>query len=704
MPRTDHFAERIGSVQIPEAAPVDPGQDALRELPIPLPEPGPRPFPPGPTPELPRIPPILREPFPEIPQIPELRLPCFTTLRDGCYILGFVPDNTPIFGTRYQGTMRLDRVGNRVRFSGDLYRWRLLEDIVIQPDKLRPIDIERAARQLEGTDAAADIPVHRRRRYHSYLQGTGATFLSLRPPGGKCRFTLRFAEWVYNHPATGFNGSFDTAATRNLRFSMQPGDTPDTYTGDVYDGTTHIGTASLRWVSQRFRRATLRLHTLQGAVAPPANVAGATFASIFADAGYELTFVDGGTVQLPQGLSGTNVNACWSMDDLHELMQSVPGYDSAVLDREWRVELVAVPATLGCGRGVMFDSSIGADPNAIAREGTATFSHDGYPAGDAPAPGGGSHYDAAANGQQRNFPRAFLRSATHEVGHAFNQIHQNFEGGLDNSIMSPTPSVAQVIGAAGTFPDDINLVFNDTVRGHLRHLPDPAVRPGAMDFFGSAISAPQAADVLWPDDADLTVEVSSARVALGEVLSVTYRLTNRGEGALTAPEKLDVEALTVRINVTDPAGWITFMRPPKLKSCPNLGLQALESGASIEGSTDVFWGKDGFAFETPGRHEIEVIVLYYVSGIPVAAAATQSVFVSHPTSDVDNDVAAALLRPDIGEAVAIGDADRIRAALGPLAEGSEAGDADARGIAPTASHPAVQALRARGLLDGGASG
>ena len=62
---------------------------------------------------------------------------------------------------------------------------------------------------------------------------------------------------------------------------------------------------------------------------------------------------------------------------------------------------------------------------------------------------GGSHYDGAANQQQRNVPRAFLRSATHEVGHAFNQIHQGFEGGNDNSIMTPTPGVATVLGIAG---------------------------------------------------------------------------------------------------------------------------------------------------------------------------------------------------------------------------------------------------------------
>ena len=59
--------------------------------------------------------------------------------------------------------------------------------------------------------------------------------------------------------------------------------------------------------------------------------------------------------------------------------------------------------------------------------------------------------------------------------------------------MTPTPGVADVLGTARVFPGQINLAFNDQVKRHLRHLPDPAVRPGAMDFFGSAIAAPEAA-------------------------------------------------------------------------------------------------------------------------------------------------------------------------------------------------------------------
>lgn len=311
---------------------------------------------------------------------------------------------------------------------------------------------------------------------------TRATLFSRQLKGEPCRFSLEFEQFTYTHPASGFSGSFPTTPSRRVRFTLNHTGTADLYNGQMHQldaagGATLLGSVSMRWISPSFRRATVQLNTLTGAVAPP-TVGTDDIRSIFADAGWDVTVTDGGSISLPAALAGVTTTACWSEANLHTLMQSVPGYNAADLDSRWRVHLVAVPATLGCSRGIMFDSAtLGADPNAVPREGAATFSHDGYPADDFPA-AVGSQYDAATGQQQRNVPRAFLRSATHEVGHAFNQIHQGFEGGNDNSIMTPTPGVASVLGAGGTFPDGIVLAFNDRVKRHLRHYPDPAVRPG----------------------------------------------------------------------------------------------------------------------------------------------------------------------------------------------------------------------------------
>jgi hypothetical protein len=615
---------------------------------------------------------------------------CSTTLRQGCYTISFVPNGASLFSTRYRGTLRVESFPGGVRMSGDLYTYRLLNDLILeQPVQIfeRPVFDRADLASDVATDGGGTIPIYRRRSYHSYLEGTDAKLFKLVPKGTDCcKFTLYFDEFVYNHPATGFSGSFANAPTRSVRWVMEKTSTPHLYTGGAYVGNTYIGSVSIRWVTPHYRRAHLRVHRLDGADTP--DPVGTThFRSIFGDVGWDLSVSDGGTISLPASLAGIDINACWSRANLHTLMASVAGYDPAELDSVWRVHMVAVPATMNCGRGVMFDSSSGADPNSVPREGTATFSHDGYPTTDAPDGMGGSHFDGATDEQQRNVPRAFLRSAAHEVGHAFNQIHQSFEGGNDNSIMTTTPSVATVLGTAGTFPDDINLAFNDTVKQHLRHLPDPAVRPGAMDFFGFAVNAPEAADVAWLETADVTIDLTSDRIHLGQPIRATFTLVNTGEAAIPVPATLDLESLTVRLSVTAPNGEITFLRPSEIHACPRVGIKRLEPGEKVSGSATLFWGREGFAFESPGRHVVEAIVLWELAAVPVGASGTREVFVRYPISGDDNEVAALLLHPDVGRAVG----------AGTLVGFEGAKERIERAVKTAKSHPAVKALLELGL-------
>jgi hypothetical protein len=674
MPRTERFSERIGAIFVPEADTIDVDGDSTLNLDRPPPD-----------------------PFEQaVSRFEHLRrYKRCAALRQGCYTLSFVPVGSRLLGTRYQGTLRVENspYGLPRRISGDLYTYlgvaelvnTRLETVLERFGSIRgefPFD-------REASDTGGTIPIYARRSYHSYLQGTGAELVEFVARGADCTFTLNFDEFVYNHPATGFIGTFNQVADRSLRWVLRHTGTPDLYTGDAYVGNTNLGTVSIRWISDSYRRAHLQINTLAGAVTPPASVGTSTIASMFADVGWDLTVTDGGTVQLPAALAGVDTTANWLRTDLHTLMSAVAGYNAADLDSVWRVHLVAVPGELLLvqfpnGRGVMFDSSTGADPNSVPREGAATFSHDGYPAAEDT---GGPHYDTAADQEQRNVPRAYLRSATHEVGHAFNQIHQNFEDGADNSIMTPTPSVAFVLGTGGTFPDQINLAFNDTVRTHLRHQPDPWVRPGAMQFGGSAINAPQAADVGWLDTVEITLLLSSERVSLGEPVKLDLELKNAGPAPLPVPANLAVESLTLRINVTDPTGKITFMRPERIDSCPRMTIEELAPGSSVKASTTLYWGQDGFAFETPGRHVVEVIVLWDLAGVPVGASAERDIFVNYPVSDADNQVAALLLDPDVGVAVAVGELGVRERAAERVKQAAE--------VAST--HPAIQALDRMGL-------
>jgi hypothetical protein len=115
------------------------------------------------------------------------------------------------------------------------------------------------------------------------------------------------------------------------------------------------------WVSSFFRRATLEIDTLTGSVAPQA-VGSDDFQSVFAAAGWDLNVVrDQTNVPVP---TGVNPTACWSSADLHALMTTVRN-PTTNLDTEWRMHLLVVPATMGCGRGVMYDQ-IGVPREACA--------------------------------------------------------------------------------------------------------------------------------------------------------------------------------------------------------------------------------------------------------------------------------------------------------------------------------------------------
>ena len=242
--------------------------------------------------------------------------------------------------------------------------------------------------------------------------------------------------------------------------------------------------------------------------------------------------------------------------------------------------MIVVPAKLGCSRGVMYDQ-IG-----VPREGCASFSDDGYPTADS------SNFGAAANKKQRDVPRAFLRSATHEVTHTLNQIHQEQETSADNSIMTTTPSVADVLGGPatgepGVFPDQIKLAHNTTVRHHLNHMPDPVIRPGGWPFASwFPTGAPQAADRhdFAPSELALTVTAAAERIALGQPLELSWTLTNTSGVSLRAPNDVSIEALFASITVTDGEGRERPVRPFVI-ICEHAKLSELEPGESVSAST-----------------------------------------------------------------------------------------------------------------------
>jgi hypothetical protein len=556
----------------------------------------------------------------------------------------------------FVGTLRVDHDSSTAAISGDLYRYFRIFPGPLRGEVLGS-SIESLVRPAVWPFVSDDVPAYPRNRYYSYLKVTGIQadpIITTRP----CQLSIVADEYVYNQPPAGsFNGSFSSSPDRTITLALTSLG-QNSYAGQVVQAGSPVGIVRMDWISDRFRNATLEVHTLSGAATPvdvPARTGVGTesFDSVYDTVGWDVEVVyDSTPVPVP---AGVNPDQCWSDSDLFSLLSSVLTAANSDLDAEWRFHLLVVPGALGCGRGEMFDTS---GSGVLApREGAVSYSDDGYPTSDS------AHFDSAAGQEQRNVPRAFLRSASHEVGHGFNQQHQSLtfwgEPGSDNSIMTTSPEVADYLYSSGTgvFPADINLGFNQHVRHHLIHFPDPVVRPGGMNFgAGHATPVPQEdADraEVGPDVVSLSVTAEAERIRLGQPLRITWTLTNVSQQMVRLPSDLGLAGQHARVTVTRPDREIRPM-PGAVVRTDGVALRELEPGASRSGETGLFWSSQGFAFEHPGRHTVTVSVIWNAQGVPYRVSATTGVWVDHPLTEADNTVAELLLHHEVGMAVALG--------------------------------------------------
>ncbi len=631
-----------------------------------------------PNPDGPFLPPQLPERLPQLdPRIPIPWPPqhfCLINLKQGCYKINFRPTGGGITILRpyYLGTLRVENSGSSKIISGDLYRFRLFDDIVLNPVVIGPVRHFPVQDEFDETSDGELIPIYARNKYYSYLKGTGY----VRPPifSSTCKLTITMEEWVYNQPAAGsFNGSFNNAATRTIKFVVGQGVDGNTFTGNVYQGTTNLGTITLTWVSNYFRRAAVEIDTLTGAVAPmplnPGTASEESFATVYNTCGWKMTPIYNDTnIAVPAGVTATN---CWSDGDLHALMLAVRSA-AVTLDNEWRYHMLVVPGRMGCSRGKVYDQT------GAHREGCVSYSNDGYPTSDS------SNFGTAANQQQRNVPRAFIRSASHELGHTCNMQHQELEGGADNSIMTTTPSVANVLGSAttgapGVFPTNINLGFNAHCRHHLIHFPDPVVRPGCMNWtaghtaLGGAFAPSADNDRLFiSDDAvSFTIKTQNDRIKIGEPLLMAWEVQNDSKEALHIPNDIGTNIDYTMISVTDPAGNVTNI-PTFVLECEHSSIQPLAPGKKLAAATNLFWGSQGFAFKTSGKHLIDISIRWTYNRIQYGLHTSKEVWVDYPASDKDNEIANTMMDEEVGKYVALGgSAYHLKGAVSRIAKVSK---------------------------------
>ena len=583
--------------------------------------------------------PIRPLPFPPLHR-------CQLSLPEGCYQLRITrtPPLPPhkFFGNSYRlGTLRVEKTSATYAVSGDTYRYSWF-------DLLNGGGIP--------SFGPTTIPIYPRGRYNSYLKVTAVNIPRLAK--GVCRIHLTVEEYDYTQPATGsFDGTFPAAASRVMDIYLTPVAAPVGYTGAYFAGQVYIAgvlqtnlSVELAWVNTMLRRATVEVHTMAGSVAPAA-VGGEYFETIYAKAKWAMTVLtDPNPVPVPVTVPPTVTTNCWSSSTLHGVMTALSDFAAVNLDTVWHMHVLVVQAKLGCGRGVMFDTI------NVPREGVASFCEDGYPTGDSP------WFGTAANQQQKNVPRAFLRSCTHEITHGFNQIHQEQEGGGDNSIMTTTPSVANTIHAAGgTFPTDITLDFNEHVRHHLRHLPDPIVRPGGMTFTAghngipvpSEDEAEHDAEVVEHPSLTLNLKARKQRVKIGEPLHLSWDMSNTGASPISAPNAVGVEHDFAELSVVKPDGTVLDVAPFVIV-CDASALSDLKPGETRSAQHELFWSTQGFAFDSPGRHLVRLDLSWKAGDIKLGATAAVEVLVDYPVTERDNDVIAKMMHPEVGKFVALG--------------------------------------------------
>lgn len=594
---------------------------------------------------------------------------CLIRLVQGCYRIAYYP----IPGLYvYRGTLRLDRSEATTVVSGDLYKFRSLfpEPLPVSVADL----ISESSDEVRATGKVfprpffpkLGIPIYPRRNYSSYLKVTG-----IQSNIWECKVTLTIEQYVYTQPPLGsHNGTFATVPRilTVVLWRKPPlpiGSTNPYYEGTVYEGGIEKGTFSMVWVSSYFRRATLEVATLQGAVSPAA-VGTEDFRSVFNSINWDVNAVVNPTpLAVP---SGVNPKTCWTASSLHNLMTSTVHSSDTHLDNVWHLHVLFVPGAMGCGRGLMFDTI------DVPREGVVSYCDDGYPASDS------SNFGTANNKKQREIPRAFLRSASHEIGHGFNQQHQEITGwsepGADNSIMTTTPSVADFLGssttgAPGIFPDDIKLGFNSHVRHHLVHAPDPVIRPGGMTWqTGHNSTVPEADQELDtfffpPDEMELKLVTMKERLKIGEPCEVDLELTNKTDLDINVPTDINPKAQHTSITVENPHGDLRLMKSFVVQT-DNVTIRPLEPGKSIKEHVTIFWSSEGFAFEIPGKHTLEAKIVWNHEGIQCGVRTLTNVWLDYPTSDKDNEIASLLLTEEVGKFVALAGAPHLHKAVSRL--------------------------------------
>lgn len=541
-------------------------------------------------------------------------------LKYGCYFLQWRPPNH--FSYRLNGTMRIERHGQGLTASGDLYHH--------QPTKVVSFPSFRVIPNLDPSPSAG-IPIFARSSYRYYLRVTQILERSTTSNS----FTMKFGRWNFN--VSNNSWSNDGTYTALMTFKTAPEGYPS---GAVYlEGSsvtdpsgTDTGTISIGWVSKYLRKAALEIDRVSNSEHPGNNGSGVDWQDVYEAVDWDVNVYESDTnLDEPSGQS-------WSDAEMHQAM--LARRDLADLDTEWRYHLICVRRLDSTSRGIMYDAYSG-DSNNIPREGAGISSHWMIPK----LPEWGS-----VQGQRFGAVAApYFRTAVHEIGHAMGLYHNT----VDNGFMNTTGVIA---ASPGVFPSNIQWSFNAADAKRLRHMPDPWVRPGMIPFGRSYSSAPISPTNMMDMGNAMTLRIEPLldTIPIGAPVRVRVTLTNNSDAPIDAPQSVSLKSQHVSGRVVDPSGASRSFRSV-MRCIEEHEHEVLKAGASIYADITLLRGSEGALFPSSGLHQVEIDVTWEMDKMPVRVSAQVPIIVTPPVDDSHAKAAlATLTAPDLLLTLAFG--------------------------------------------------
>lgn len=559
---------------------------------------------------------------------------CRVAALNGSWYLQLIPEvETASRPTKIHGAMRIDsRTVDRFRVSGDVYmeEYTAEEGRAVTPIPENPLTI--------GDNWYPQFPPA---KYGWYFRSQGVRYRS-------GRLTFNAARHVWDHRSDDFSDTETGSIT--LRCRRVPFTHPSLPQSTIrMRGTATFGdtqyTAVATKTSPYYRGCLVETDVMTNREwTGTANTAGGTslaFSGVYREADFEIHAVID-EVDVPEDMDLT----------LTELQQLLATHHAptAVGPHGWHLWLVVASQLGNTGTlGIMFDD---VEP---FREGTAAFYDPRFGESRILAP--------SARGRRiGEVPLAILRTALHEVGHAFNLYHPKHDVHtvpIGSTVMNQTGDVMGFASETNPYPDNAIFAFNDHNRTSLVHAPDPQIKPGWKKFgynHGSIGNAPDEPHDLTfdrdtPEATDVEFELSLPdEVYPGKLPIVDIRVRNTG----TEPREV-----TTALNLGEDYLSLFVKRPERdqvevrdlLVICSDRQTVTLDPSETLTSYIQLLYTNRGTVFKRPGRY---TVMAELDLGDRVVRSAPAEVYVRSPITEDELEVSMHGQDREVGRAIALG--------------------------------------------------